>query len=142
MNKITKIPLFLLLVTPLLFSACNGQDGVLPTSASTAVISPVNTEEIPPTNNIETPVFETTPESVTIPSESDIDAGAVITGDDFLPIDEILNEIDNDVCQNAYETKAELEALIEEGEELEELETAVEELIQELENCPTPTPTP
>lgn len=142
MNKIPKIFLLLVLFTTILFTACDGDDDVLPTFAPTVMTTPGIIEELPPTNIIETPVPETTAEIVITPAEPAIDTGSVFTGDDFLPIDEILIEIDNDVCRNAYETKVELEALIAEGEDLAELETAVEELIQELENCPTPTPTP
>lgn len=127
----------------LLMAACNGGEDAVPTSiqpASTPNLAP--TGQLPATKDIATPALESTPSVAPALETSEIQSGTVITNDDFLPIDEILSEIDNDVCQNAYETKLELGALIEEGADLAELETAVEELIEELENCPTPTPLP
>ena len=63
--------------------------------------------------------------------------------DEFIDIDAALKEIDRDVCQKAHEMQEEIEALVAQGVELEELATAIDELREELADCPTPlTPTP
>lgn len=132
--KISK-GLFAFLLT-LIFSACGGEE-TSPTQAVPASVPNANpTVQLPATNTIATPM----PESAFGLETPALDAGSVISDDDFLPIDEILDEIDSETCQNAYQTKAEIEAMMADGADLAELEAAVEELIEELENCPTPTP--
>lgn len=56
--------------------------------------------------------------------------------DEFLDIDSILAEIDQEVCREALATRAEIEAHLAQGIDLAELETAVNELIAELGGCP------
>jgi hypothetical protein len=125
----------------LIFAGCNGDSEARATAGSVdSIIQPDVPVEAPvdimPTY---TPVGTVTP-PVTLTQSGTVEPTA---GEgDFLSIDEILSEIDNDVCQNAYQTQLELEALIAEGVDVGELETAVEELMAELENCPTPTPNP
>jgi hypothetical protein len=134
MKFLTAFILFLLV-------ACNGGGDAVPTTAQQAA-TPIldDTNTLPATTDIATPQPQQ-PLDATLTLESiEIQSDTIITGDDFLPIDNILNEIDDEVCQDAYETKWEIEALIEEGADLAELESAVDELIKELENCPTPTP--
>ena len=126
--------LYLIFIGLLVLAGCGGS-----AATETPIPEPVTTEtpgrseatgEIPATNDIAT---------AELPLET---PEPQLTDDDFLAIDEILGDIDNDVCQTAYETKLELELLIAEGVDVAELEAAVEELIEELENCSTPTPTP
>ena len=131
-------PFLLLTVIVLLGAACSGSENAVPTVAQPASTPiPLETNSLPPTTDISTAQPANAAPALETPN---IQPGSIITGDDFLPIDAILDEIDNDVCQDAYETKLELEASIAEGADLAELETAIEELIAELENCPTPTP--
>ena len=56
-------------------------------------------------------------------------------GEDLEAIDAALQEIDNDLCREAHEARAEIAALLAEGEEVADLEAAIVELIEELENC-------
>jgi hypothetical protein len=57
------------------------------------------------------------------------------------PIDTVLQEIDNRVCQEALETRAELEELLAQGRDIADLIGAIDDLIVELEGCSlTPTP--
>jgi hypothetical protein len=128
-----------LLLIGLLLAGCGGDAdgggaGVTPGETRTGADSQ---EELPATNDIATAV-PAIPTTITPDGTPTTPLGE----DDFLAIDEILGEIDNDVCQTAFETKLELEALIAEGVDVAELETAVEELIEQLENCQTPTPAP
>lgn len=106
-------------------AACSNNDPSLPTRVPTAMpIIP-----IPPTN---------TPISSKIEVETIND-----TSSDAAEIDPVLNEIDREVCQEIFETQAELDALQKEGKDVAELATAVAELADELENCEsfmTPTP--
>jgi len=140
MMKKQKISLSLVVFFILLFLVACGSEDATPTTVQPASVPDASpTVQLPATNAIATPLLESATLAVETPA---LESGSVISGDDFLPIDEILSEIDNDTCQNAYETKAEIEALTAEGADLAELETAVDELIQELENCPTPTPMP
>lgn len=129
-----------LLIVLFVLSACGAEDEALPTAvqpASTPALPATNS--LPPTNDITTDPQPETLDGTPALETPEIPPGTA-AGDDFLPIDSILNEIDNEVCADAYETLDELEALIEAGEDVTELKTAVEELIAELENCPTPTP--
>lgn len=108
----------------ILLAACGGNDERLPTQTTTATIpnQPLPTVSLPATN--------TPPSNVT-------------EADEFIDIDLVLEEIDRDVCQEAHEMQEEIEALLAQGIELEELATAIDELREELANCPpslTPTP--
>ncbi len=135
------LPLYLFLML-LLLAACGGDD-VTPTAVQPASVpNSAATGELPATNDIATPIPESTPAAASTDGTPEIESGDIFTDDDFLPIEEILSEIDDEACQSAYEIKAEIEALMAAGEDLAELEEAVDELIEELENCPTPTPTP
>ena len=63
--------------------------------------------------------------------------------DNLEDIDQILQEIDNDVCREAHETRAEIAALLAAGQDVADLEAAITELITELDNCSldmTPNP--
>ncbi|MCL4263403.1 MAG: hypothetical protein KJ069_09315 [Anaerolineae bacterium] len=64
--------------------------------------------------------------------------------DDATEVDAILQEIDLEVCQQVFQTRAELDVLQEQGKDVTELATAVAELVVELAYCEsllTPTPT-
>jgi hypothetical protein len=116
----------ILLACLLILAACNRDPAPVPTATPTSGSdSPAETPlALPPTN---TPAA--TPE-------------ALSTGD-FLAIDAYLQEIDQDVCQQAYETRREIEDLLAQGADVEELQAALDELIAELQNCaPAVTPTP
>ena len=114
------------LVFLLFMAACNRDPLPVQTVAPTAGIDePAGTAVSPPA----TPAPAATP--------------GVISTSDFLAIDAYLQEIDQDVCQQAYETRREIEALLAQGADVQELQAAVDELIAELQNCPpTLTPTP
>lgn len=127
--------LVLVVLVPFILTGCGGEtEGSPGPAVTTAPVETASPIELPATNDIGTADSN----NPIIPGTPTLSVGE----DDLLPIDEILSEIDNDVCQTAYETKLELEALIAAGADVAELETAVEELIVELENCPTPTPQP
>lgn len=107
-----------------LLAACGGNDQKLPMQTATATVPdlPLPTVSLPATN--------TPPSNVT-------------EVDEFIDIDAVLEEIDRDVCQKAHEMQEEIEALLAQGVELEELATAIDELREEMANCPpslTPTP--
>lgn len=55
---------------------------------------------------------------------------------EFIDIEPILAEIDREVCREALATRMEIQAQIARGIDLVELETAVNELIDEFGNCP------
>ena len=124
----------LLLLISLLLAACRvtdttGSPAPLPTIAPTADNNqPQRTSvPLPPTN---TPISSP---DVSVP---DID-------DNLEVIDQILQEIDNDVCREAHETRAEIAALLAAGQDVADLEAAITELITELDNCSldmTPNP--
>lgn len=125
----------------MLLAGCDNDGGVTTTPGS----ADSNLQPDPGLNpSVEIVPTYTPPGTITpLPSvtpAAPIESTLSLSVDDFLSIDEILSEIDNDVCQNAYQAQLELEALIAEGVDVAELETAVEELMIELENCPTPTP--
>ena len=60
---------------------------------------------------------------------------APLLTEDLEAIDAALAEIDNDICREALETRAEIETLLGQGQDVADLEAAVIELIEELENC-------
>ena len=108
----------------IVLAACGGDDPRLPTQTTTVTIpdQPLPTVSLPATN--------TPPSNVT-------------EVDEFIDIDAALEEIDRDVCQKAHELYEEIESLLAQGVELDELATAIDELREELTNCPpslTPTP--
>ncbi|MCI0395902.1 MAG: hypothetical protein L0332_17640 [Chloroflexi bacterium] len=67
----------------------------------------------------------------------------VLPTQDLTAIDAVLQEIDDEVCREAHETRAEIEALLQQGQDVADLAEAIDELIAELEGCSTMlTPTP
>jgi hypothetical protein len=66
------------------------------------------------------------------------DAQATLTA-----LDPVLAEIDAEVCQEAHQTRAEIEVLLQQGQDVADLAAAIDELIAEIEGCAlllTPTP--
>ena len=108
----------------ILLAACGNNDQRLPTQTSTATVP----NQPPPTRSV--PATNTPPSNVT-------------EVDEFIDIDAALEEIDQDVCRKALEMQQEIRDLLAQGVELEELATAVDDLREELADCPpelTPTP--
>ncbi len=131
-----QVVILIMVIALIALVGCSGDSEIVatPTLADPTSLS-APTIELPATNELGT--AEANPPTAVGTSPA---VGPAAADDDFLAIDEILSEIDNDVCQNAYQTQLELEAMIAEGVDVAELEAAVAELIEELESCPTPTP--
>ena len=136
------------LVISFLLVACNTDSNENPTPSLPTTVAPATIEpEASGLDEVDTVIKE-----IDIETEAnDIDeVDAVIEevdieteANDIDAIDTIIGEIDNDMCQQALEFRAEIEGLAAQGEDVAELETAVIDLIQELENCSlemTPTP--
>jgi hypothetical protein len=122
-----KIPILLCCLFWL--AACTNTNPSPPTRMPTAI--PLE-DPLPATN---------TPLNTEI--EPDIPGPANIPPDDTVEADPALQEIDAEVCREAFEKQAELEALQEQGQDVTELVTAVAELVVELSYCEsffTPTP--
>lgn len=114
----------LLCLTVLFLAGCSGRGTVAPTPDG-----PVDTTVA--TAPAASPLAGSVPASTTDPLK---DLGA---------IDTALQEVDNELCREALETRAEIEALLQQGQEVSDLAVAIDELIAELEACaPTETPTP
>ncbi len=132
-----KVKLFILTYCILLLAACNN-DAVIPTSQPTAVIpTPV------PTATLLTPDVESTAEPVLSTETESTQSMETPTAVSTLEADPELQEIDQEVCQQAMERQAELETLQEQGQDVTVLVTAVAELVGELSQCEsfyTPTP--
>lgn len=98
--------------------ACNEGDAALPTVAAPAV--PIEAlpaaRSLPPTN--------TPPRPATMNPQ-----------DDLAAIDTVLQEIDDQVCKEAHEARAEIEVLLQQGQDVADLAAAINELIDELEGC-------
>lgn len=119
--------------------ACTGNDPALPTYMPTAVPELITTPTtpLPPTN---TPI---TNELATMPATPQPLTSTPIMTNDEADVDAVLQEIDQEVCQEVLTTQAELVALQEQGQDVAELVTAVAELVDELADCEsllTPTP--
>ena len=72
------------------------------------------------------------------PTSSTADSKAT---EDLEAIDTVVEEIDNQVCQKALETRAEIQKLLQEGQDVTDLLGAMDELIEELGGCDlTPSP--
>lgn len=130
-NHIMNAKIIVLLCCLFWLGACSQNDMSLPTRVPTALPLP----SLPPTN---------TPLSSEIQSEMPNAVNAIdATANDAAEIDAILQEIDQEVCREVFDTQAELEALQDEGKDVAELATAVAELAVELDYCKsliTPTP--
>lgn len=62
--------------------------------------------------------------------------------EDLESIDATLEQIDNEVCLGALEARAEIETLLQQGQDVTDLAIAIDELIAELPGCTlTPAPT-
>jgi hypothetical protein len=113
-----------------LLAGCAGADTTLPTVAVPAatVESRPATVAVPPA--VLPPTH--TPAATTAAEVATLEA-----------IDPVLAEIDAEVCREAIETRAEIEVLLQQGQEVADLAAAVDELITEIEGCAvllTPTP--
>ena len=122
-----------------LLVGCNGRGTPAPTPAP-----PAATTEPTPTAASAPSVAE--PTSTAVPSPATGTSTPSPTADlleDLEAIDTALQEIDNQVCQEALETRADIEELLRAGQDVSDLAAAIDELIAELEGCslmPTPTP--
>jgi hypothetical protein len=138
----------------LLLAGCNGRQTPAPTLAR-----PAATSEATPTAAALPPVVEPTATVVPspgadtpVPAVTAVGSPATDTPapeatadllEDLEAIDTVLQEVDNQVCQEALETRAEIEALLQCGQDVSDLMAAIDELIAELEGCSlmlTPTP--
>ena len=129
----------LLLVVGLLLVTCDGGETPVVTPAQpAATLEATSTAVVPP------PVVESTATAVASrPARTAVPVTTPDLLEDLEAIDTVLQEIDNQVCQEALETRAEIEALLEQGQDVSDLAAAIDELIAELEGCsimPTPTP--
>lgn len=115
--------LWLFVLSALFIAGCNnGVDAPVLTIAPTASVNQPaddSSGNFPPTT---TPVIPATP----LPVEGSQDLEA---------IDAVLQEIDSDLCREAHEARAEIAELLAEGQDVADLETAIIELINELDNC-------
>ena len=123
---ISKFGILLFFVLSLFVTACNNDSSaILPTLAPTTTINQPSVADdmnLPPTN---TPV---------VPPE---------LSDDLDAIDAVLQDIDNDICREAHEAWTEIKEMLAQGQDVADLEVAIVELINELDNCSleiTPTP--
>ena len=130
----------LFLIGLLLLAGCNGRETPLP--AATAEATPT-TVSLPATVQA-VPSTKATPTIAPVsPDKTPTRSPATDPTEDLEAIDTVLQEIDNQVCQEALETRAEIEALLQQGQDIADLAAAIDELIAELEGCSlTPTPTP
>ena len=145
-----RLSIGLLWIGLLLLANCNGRETPLPTPALPAV-----TAEATPTAASWPATVQANPTAVPLPAKATPTVASLspsntpalsLTADpleDLESIDTVLQEIDNQVCQEALETRAEIEELLQQGQDVADLAAAIDELIAELEGCSlTPTPTP
>ena len=122
-----------------LLVGCNGRGTPTPTLAP-----PAATIEPTPTAASAPSVTEPTSTAVLSPAPgTPAPSPAADLLEDLEAIDTVLQEIDNQLCQEALETRAEIEELLRAGQDVSDLAAAIDELIAELEGCslmPTPTP--
>ncbi len=147
-----RLSIGLLWIGLLLLAGCNGRETPLPTPAlpaataeatPTAASWPATVQAIPtavplPTTAEATPTVASLP-----PSNTPVLSATTDPVEDLEAIDTVLQEIDNQVCQEALEARSEIEELLQQGQDVADLAAAIDELIAELEGCSlTPTPTP
>jgi hypothetical protein len=121
-----------LVLLGLLLAGCDGVDTPAPTDTTEPAPAEVN-------HATESPVAEATAAAEpTSPTET---PATTEQAGDLEAIDTVLEEIDNQVCLKALETRAEIEELMQDGQDLADLLGAMDELIAELEGCSlTPVP--
>jgi hypothetical protein len=128
-----------LLVLSLLLVACDGGETPVPTLARPAATLEATATAVSPT-----PAVASTATAVLFPAaDTPVPTATADLLEDLEAIDTVLQEIDNQVCQEALETRAEIEALLQGGQDVSDLAAAIDELIAELEGCSlllTPTP--
>jgi hypothetical protein len=126
-------------------AACASKDATLPTRVPTVVLEATVAADQPlPATNTPVPMVvngdNALPAATTVsPSSPNTNNTASEEGD----VETALQDIDQEVCQEAFAAQAELNALQEQGQDVSELATAVAELVDELAYCEsllTPTP--
>lgn len=72
---------------------------------------------------------------LTAATDSPVPPLPVEQNNDLEAIDTALQEIDNSMCREAHEARAEIDEMLAQGADVADLEAAIVELIEELENC-------
>jgi hypothetical protein len=130
----------------LLLAGCNGRGTPTPTRtqpAATVEATPTAVSSPPATEPTATAVSSPATAVSSPPADTPVPEATADLLEDLEAIDTVLQEVDNQVCQEALETRAEIEAMLEAGQDVSDLAAAIDELIAELEGCSamlTPTP--
>jgi hypothetical protein len=133
MNSILFTTITIICFALLLLVSCGGVDTQVPATSEDKNLEEEEILSPPvPDSTSATATLTDVPRKEATPTRSTADSKAT---EDLEAIDTVVEEIDNQVCLKALETRAEIQKLLQEGQDVTDLLGAMDELIKELGGC-------